>query len=290
MKSPQLAYIILCHKDPVQVIELIERLDGVAYFIHVDKRAKDNVFRPLKDFAVNASNVFLSPRSRCSWGGYGIVQATLDCIETAIKSGIEFDYMFLLSGQDYPIKTNAQIKQFISENMGGEFIETFSLRKQNRWTNQGGFFQAMNRVQYWTFHIRRRAVHLKIKRRFPLGWEPYGGSQWWCLSSDCIAYVSRFIKENPGFSRYFKNVNIPDETMFQTLISNSPFGARTADDVVYVDWENPNPGYPRILNESDFCRLKRSTKLFGRKFDFNLSRGLVSKIDGELLDRTCGEH
>jgi hypothetical protein len=290
MRAPvRLAYIILCHKEPLQVIKLVRRLDGIAFVIHVDKRAGEDIFEPLKRFARTMPNVFLSPRSRCGWGGYGIVQATLDCMETVVQSGIEFDYLFLLSGQDYPIKNKSLINQFVSTNMGREFIETFPLCKPNRWSNHSGRFNAVNRVRYWTFHLGRRAFSLKIKRQFPFGWEPYGGSQWWCLSSACINYVLRFIRENPTFCRYFKNVNIPDESMFHTLIANSRFGAETHGDVVYVDWKNPNPNYPRTLDESDFDSLKASAKLFGRKFDSNTSRGLINKIDEVLLDTACDE-
>ena len=75
---------------------------------------------------------------------------------------------------------------------------------------------------------------------------------------------------------------LPDESFFQSIISNSPFRARiVSDDLRYTDWENPNPLYPRTLDSDDFERLMSSPKLIARKFD-ERSEALVALIDGKL--------
>jgi|SRR5579862_274687 len=284
----KVAYLIMGHRDPDQILRLMHTLrDSAAFFvIHIDKRAADEVFTPLKEYATTHPEIFLTRRIRCYWGGFGIAHAMIECVQTAAQSARPFDYAILLSAQDYPIKSAAQIEDFLTKNQGSEFIESFPLAKPNRWTNHGGYYQAMNRVRYWTFFIRSRPFHLRIARKFPFGWEPHGGSQWWGLSRECIIYLDDFLRQNPAFVRYFKHVLIPDESLFQSILSNSTFASRIVNnDLRYIDWERPNPKYPRTLEPDDFDFLRDSPKLFARKFDPERSEELRARVDAELLSR-----
>jgi hypothetical protein len=282
----KIVYLILCHKNPEQVFRLIRRLndEGVFFVIHVDKRADDRVYNLLTEFALNTPNLYMGSRCRCHWGGFGIVQATINCIHRALELNRPFDYAILISGQDYPIKSNAQIRCFLRERRGKEFIESFSLVKRNRWSDHGGMYNAVSRVQYWTFFVRSRCLHIKWRRNFPFGWQPHGGSQWWCLSNECIRYIQSFIRTHSSFVRYFKFVFIPDESFFQSVISNSQFLDKVvSDDLRYADWQNPNPNYPRTLDDEDFDQLKKTNKLFARKFEVHRSNNLLERIERELL-------
>lgn len=287
MPEPKIAYFILCHKTPEQVIRLISRLrDAKSFFVvHVDKRAAANVYDVLEEFSASAPDIYLSKRHRCYWGHFGIVQATISCIQKATQLNRLFDYAFLLSGQDYPIKTSEHIKTFLSENMGSEFIESFPLDEPNRWSNAGGPYNSVNRIRFWTISFRSRHIQIKLKRKFPLGFRPHLGSTWWCLSRSCIEYLHTFISSNPSFVRYFRWAFIPDESFFQSILSNSPYQDKIiSNDIRYTDWDNPNPNYPRTLDLSDFEKLKSSSDLFARKFDAVRSQELLNKLDDEFGD------
>ena len=105
---------------------------------------------------------------------------------------------------------------------------------------------------------------------------------WWCLTKECVVYIDRFVQQNPSYTKYFRTVFIPDESFFQSIVSNSPYKDRViSDDLRYIDWENPNPLYPRTLDASDFDGLMASSKLFARKFD-DRSRELLRLIDSEI--------
>ncbi len=283
----KVAYLIMGHRDPQQILRLMDALrESAAFFvIHIDKRAADGVFAPLREYAATRSDVFLAPRIRCYWGSFGIANAMIECVRTAVQSGLHFDYAILLSAQDYPIKSAAQIKEFLERNRGAEFIESFELDKPNRWTHHGGPFQAMNRVGYWTFFVRSRHFHLHIPRRLPFGWNPFGGSQWWGLSRECILYLENTFRTKPEVIRYFRHAFIPDESLFQTVIANEPrFSGRIVnDDLRHIDWERPNPRYPRTLDMEDLDRLRGSPKLFARKFEIGRSGELLDRVDAELL-------
>jgi len=281
----KVVYFILCHKAPEQVMRLINRLRNSKSFfvVHVDKRAATEVHRALKEYSAGTTNVFLCERHRCYWGRMGIVRATLSCIRKAIELDLPFDYAFLLSGEDYPIKSTEHINKFLSKNTGKEFIESFAFDAPNRWSRHGGSYNPLNRVLFWTFFFRSKHIQIKSRRRFPLGFRPHLGAQWWCLSKECIKYVNTFVTRNPKYVRYFNWVFIPDECFFQSILSNSPYARKiVGDGTRYADWENPNPNVPRTLMISDLDKLRESPALFARKFDATRSRTLVDKLDEEF--------
>jgi Core-2/I-Branching enzyme len=282
----KLAFLILGHRFPEQIIRLIEtlRIPDAIFVVHIDRRADESVMSPLVTYAKACGDIHLAARQRCYWGQYGIAQATIECMHTLLAQGREFDYAMLLSGSDYPIKTMAEIVSFLEANKGREFIEAFALAKPNRWSDGGGMFQALARVKYWTINIRSHSFQLKLKRSFYGGWEPHGGSQWWTFSREAVVWMVDYLRANPALARYFKFVFIPDESLFQSMIANSPFQSQIYnDDLRYIDWERPNPMYPRTLDDEDFDRLAASPKLFARKLEPERSKGLLDRLDRELL-------
>ncbi len=281
-----IAYLILAHAHPAQVIRCIEalRAQGTTFSLHVDARASDEVMGPLRVYAGRREDVLFAARQPCYWGTYALVQATLLCVQALLESGRDFDYAVLLSGQDYPIKSPAAIARFFEERRGTEFIETFPLDAPNRWTPQGGRFQAMARVSRYTVNFRSRVLQLRVPRRFPLGWRPHGGSQWWALSRQALLWVEATLREKPVVARYFRHTFISDEAMFQTMMANSPFASRVSGQALhYIDWERPNPKYPRTLDEEDFARLAAAPMLFARKMHPERSAALLEGVDRELL-------
>jgi hypothetical protein len=231
----------------------------------------------LKDRLSDLDNVNFARRYRCYWGQFGIVKGTLSCIETALET--PFDYAVLLSGQDYPVKSNKSIKAFLKKNSGDEFIECFQIHRPNRWTEQLGAHQAARRAHALVFSFRSRTWRTRLMREFPLGYNPHGGTQWWCLSCDALQYISAFVSKNPYYSRYFRFTLIPDEIFFQSIIANSDYAMRVAHKITYDDWNEPNPPYPKILDESDLVKLHDHRWLFARKFDYERSGALRALLD-----------
>lgn len=277
----KIAYLILAHAAPRQVLRVVDRLraPGTVFVVHVDARSDDAVFVALQGHA----DVHLAPRARCYWGGYGIVQGALNCIQTLRALQLPFDYAVLLSGQDYPIKTPEQIEAFLHCHPGAEFMDCFAMDEPNRWTRQGGAFQAMNRVLRYTISFRSRLLQMPFRRRFYAGWKPYGGFTWWVLSRPAIEWMADYVEKHPALTRYYRHAFIADESMFQTLISNSPFAANISPSVHYYDWQRPNPKYPRTLDDEDFDRLAAAPELFARKLNEVQSASLMARIDRELL-------
>ncbi len=287
----KIAFIILAHKHPEQTVRLVDSLGSIAdrFLIHIDQRS-GTVFDQTQRLLNDAANVlFVEQRSACRWGQFSIVNATLTCLRYIYQQPEKYDYVFLISGQCYPIKPVAEIKQFLETHQGQQFIEAFPILEPNQWTEQGGPYQAARRVFNWHFFVRSRHLHLPLQRTMPNGLVPYGGSQWWAITGDCGQYLLNYLEAHPEVLNYFKYTFIPDELFFQTLVCNSPFKTAVSNfNLTYTDWSNPNPTPPRVLGVEDFAALQTSDCLFARKFDPDRSEKLLALIDKTLLAAVQG--
>ena len=119
-------YLILSHKNPQQVCRLINRLDdGTSeFFVHVDLKSNLEEFEILNSLK---NTKIIPEREKCIWGDFSIVRATLHLLENSIKHGNK-GFTILLSGQDYPIKSNQFINSFLANHIDFNFIEVQDLQ------------------------------------------------------------------------------------------------------------------------------------------------------------------
>jgi len=298
----KLAYIILTHKYPEQLVRLISQLnaDDVSFFIHIDKNVERKIYHQIRIQLKAFPNVSFIKRYNTGWGSFAQTRATLEGMKSIVQAGTSFEYVIYLSGQDYAIKSNAQIKNFLQENKGREFIEHFPL-PCSKW--RGGGFR---RVEYW--HIRWKNEYFCIpeerefkspinsflyslltsilpkKRKFPEEFPLYGGSAFWCLTGECVKWINNFVKQNPKFVNRFNYTFCSDELFYHTVILNSPFKDKVLNDNLrYIDWGNVNAYNPRILDKTDFEKIRKSEKLFARKFDATIDSDIMDMID-EMIE------
>jgi len=244
------------------------------------------------------SNVHFVERHNCYWGGFGHVEATLKGIRGLLERGTPFDYAVLLTGQDYPLKTTHAIEQFLVRNEGKSFIAYTALpddewdimdRIERRYYRIGntpiGLPLKVDGERFRRFAAIGRLLNLLLpaKRDFLPDMKPYAGSSYWNLSREAICYISDYVDHNPAFVTFFRNVFIPDELFFQTLLLNSPLKPGIVNDSLrHIDWSEKKNN-PAILKEGDFKALCSSPKLFGRKFDPSVDRHILDMIDKHLL-------
>jgi Core-2/I-Branching enzyme len=276
----RLAYVISAYKNLGQVSRLIRRLHGggAIFLVHVDKKTSNTEYRALADDVGELRGVELLERHSCHWGGFGHVRATLKGIARLASQGSDFDHLILLTGQDYPIKSNAFIERFFADRRGTSFMHFDSLPTE-WWSPRGG----LDRIEYPHLRFNGHHARIPVRRSFPRGLEPYGGGAYWSLSRDAVQYVSGFVKDRPDVVAFFKHVDIPDEIFFQTVLLNSPLAKTIVNDHLrYIDWtRGPRPA---ILETSDFEALAASPKLFARKFDVRHDEQILDLIDERLLD------
>jgi len=126
-----LAYVILCHKNAPQVGRLIERLQypGAAIVLHISKTSDAGFYKAMQAEvrSKNYANVFFCKREDGTHNGFGIVKGFMNALGYLLDNNIPFDYVSLISGQDYPIKPMAEIAAFFEKNKGKQFFDFFPL-------------------------------------------------------------------------------------------------------------------------------------------------------------------
>lgn len=299
----RIAYIVLAHKQPKQLIRLVSRLDSseTTFFIHIDKRTKSAVYLEIVNGLQRLPNVHFVRRCASRWGEFGLVRATLEGIAEIFRRQVPIDYVVLLTGQDYPIKTNVDISAFLERSAGRSYLDHNPV-PCSAWP------EAAKRMRSWHVRIlgrpfllpRRdhgRAVlcnprkwpilvlsYCLPKKRRPLkGYKPTAGSAYWVLSRTCAQYVDDFVKTNRSFVRYFKRVCCPDEVFFQTVLINSHLSEEiVSSNLRYIDW-SMSGAHPAILTAVDLGALVNSPALFARKFDVDVDETILQLVDESIL-------
>jgi hypothetical protein len=277
----RLAYLILAHQLPEQLIRLVRRLDGpdTTFLVHIDRRADDAILAAAGAELAQPNVTFL-PRIPCHWGTWSIVEATLSGIRQALRADAPFDYLLLMTGQDYPIKPRAEIETTLGQAEGRSFVHHVPLPKPD-WPN------SLGRVERWHYPpgLRNRLLERvrnrwSVPRRVPSGLALHGGAQLWSMSREAAQYVDDFTARNPEVVRFFHHVHVPDEMYFQTVLASSPLrGKLICDGLHFLEWLRPG----HTLGEEDLDALAATYYLFARKFDLRVDGKVLDLIDQRLL-------
>ena len=282
----RIAYLITAYSDFDHLERLVGALDDprAGFFIHFDARSR--VPSGVIERLTARPRVTLAPRRPVWWGGWSHVAAILSLMELAVREDGGYDYCVLLSGADYPIRSNETIFETLAA--GGQYINA-----------QPGFRPSKpeSRVKYYWFDgfDRRKTKNLKTillrtleitlrtlgirKRRYPFP-QIYSGIVWSALSTPCVRYILDYIQTHPEYTRFFETTQIPEEMFFQTVIGNSPFAPEIRHTPTYIDWNHPSAS-PPLLTGQHLPTLTTVPRLFARKFNDH-STPLLDLIDREL--------
>lgn len=312
----KVAFLITAYNQPRYLLRLIKALShpDFYFFIHIDLNADISQFKSL-DFGDNT--VFLDGeyRIRIFHGGYTQSQSVVNLMKVAASSG-NFDYFFVLSGSDYPIKSANHIFNFLKEHYPTNFIDFYPLLgnansasyvRKYYFVEEFAKFSLSKPVKKYAEIIQRKAFSLLPDRSFPNGMIPFRGAPWFCLNKETVRYIIDFLdtKEGHSFVSFFQRTWGSAEIVFQTIVLNSPHAkdCRYYDPEIYGPnavhlteaWRKPNKAYlhymdwskdredPAVLNMHDFESLKASDFLFARKFFDKISGELLDRIDKEIL-------
>lgn len=275
----RIAYMISAYRNPIHLSRLVHRLhEGpeTRFVVHIDRKTDASVRDAMREGVGDLDGVTFLPRHACHWGGFGHVRASLKGIREVLQRGWDPDYVILLSGQDYPIKPNAYIRDFLERGGGRSFFLQFPLPTDN-WTHGG-----LDRFRRWHWRYRRLHIWLPLRRTLPAGLQPWGGSAYWIVSKTALRTISEFVEANPSYVRFFRHVDIPDELFFQTILLNSPEAGRCVDfRLHHTEWSRMPA--PAILTKEDYPQLVTSSCLFARKFDEMVDAEVLDLIDQKLL-------
>lgn len=264
------AYLIIAHSELKVLKRLISAIDDERndIFVHIDKKAKFDG----SVLSTNYSDLYvLSDRLDARWGDFSLVEVELLLMEKAISKR-EYSYLHLLSGVDYPIKSQDYIHKYCEDYRGTEFIgfaQNVSF-KELAWRGQHYFLFSREFKQTNFFKKLLRALFARIQsichyHRTEL--ELKKGSQWCSFTSDFCEFV---LAHKDKLRKDFSHTYCPDELVMQTLCWNSEFKKKVysvADEFIgckrYIPWKN---GILAPFSREDFFKMKKSECWFARKF------------------------
>ena len=298
-------YLILAHKNPLQLGRMIERLDDGAskFFIHLDAKT------PIEPFAacLEGGHIrFIEKRERCVWGDFSIVQATIRLMEAASE---EQGVFILMSGQDYPIQSQGYINTFLERNKEFDFIEIEPL--EEKWkpkmvkdklehyhilhSEERGHSNCYAQFAHCSvFQQLRTLMHLlkgrlsvknfkllcSLPKRIAPFERQYAGSQFWAFSERTFYAVLNYIREHKAaLEGYYKYTSSPDEIYFHSVLMNlvaKDSTIKLKEQITYVNYFRKN----NVFVSEDFDKLtSEKGKLFARKFDTDIDIEILNKLD-----------
>lgn len=284
------AYCLLVHNEADLFCRLVRILDDVRndIFVHVDRKTDITPF--LQARCMHSSLHFTQERIDCRWGTLSLVKAELLLFREARSHGPYACY-HLLSGQDFPIKSQDYIHNFTENHPGVNYIgyvdESRTACIPER-TELYHFLIHRPGVSFkGTVFTRLRKAFLTIQRRLHIHREyPFPirkGAQWVSISDDFCAYL---LERSADILRLFKRTYCPDEMVVQSLFASSPFagtqyrpeGGEYEQCLREIDWDRGNP---YTWTEDDYPFLMASDKWFARKVS-STHTGLLDQINAGL--------
>ncbi len=293
------AILIMAHHQPAHLAKLVKFLtcDWIHIFIHIDKKFEITPF--LKSVPQNQNVTFLDKRIEVNWGGFSQVKAILNLLHVSLHCEQHFDRFCLLSGSDFPIKPLPELKAaFNSEK---EFMRI------DRRLHLSENHQQVDFVKYYHFvdspFAKTTATHPKISRKIYEKIELYHGSQWWCLTLECVKYMSEFMQNNSDYLEFHRHTFAADEIFFHSLVKSSPFAKNITHDFEkaqdikehfassdrgshYIYWNLQKlPRKPKVFSSEDLNQILSSQALFARKFQEGISDNLLLELQKYLDDQ-----
>jgi len=277
-----IAYLILVHRYPNQFKRLFKAIHHPDnhYIIHVDKRSGVELQTELQDFLKGYPNASMLKSEKALWGGYSLVDAELRAIKELLKLGLQWKFYINLSAQDFPLKSQTYINNFLSRHIGKDFLK-LSNQTQVR-------PDTLHRIEnYVTESGNEIITEPVVKRPFLRDATPFIGNQWMILSRRFCEFLSNS-KEVDRFKEFYKHTLIADEGFFQTVIMNTSYKSNIVnDDKRTIDWVPMGTIKlrPRDFTIRDANFLMASPDLFARKFDETVDSDILSLLEVNLLRR-----
>lgn len=291
-------YAILSHTQPEAVLRLARRILASdphgTVLIHHDAGAA--ALPPAGDPRI----ALVSDRVRVRWGDFSVVEAMLRCVDAAAE--LPFDWMVLLSGQDYPCAPLAGLAAQLAASGFDGFVEHAPFADRFAGDNATRYLFAYRRLPAALTPLARRAWRLNrvqpfvrivatragsfagIRSPAPFGarFAGYRGSFWWTLSRPCVDAVRAFARERPDAMRAFRRKLIPDEAFVPSVLANAGRFTLAPRDLRYIVWPPGDGGSPLVLRGDDFAAIVASGMPFARKFDARVDAAILDRLDAHV--------
>lgn len=286
-KSIRIAYLVIAYMDPEQLRRLSARLVQTSdVYIHINASVDIQPFEEsLQTVSGDGRITFAKDRYRIVWGGYSILEATFSMLRQALQNA-DYGRIVLLTGLDYPIRTDQEIQDFFETHADVEYIHADVVSGQ-QYDHLNYYDCRDSRLFHKLFGILRDVLKscgrigkkdflIQDGRKYLL----YGIAPKWALSGDCARYLLDFHDKNRRFNRYFQLMHAPDDFYVATVLFNSRFQEHieSQKDIFKIVWLPEDKG-AKILSEEDLGELLQGEELYAKKFQSGSSEKLLDQLN-----------
>lgn len=286
------AFLMLVHKQPELMGRIVKVLASPTHFfyIHVDKKS-GNIEAYRKEVRDIPNVFFMEDRESIYHCGISHLYALIRMFKEAASSPNDYDYYHVISGQDYPLRSNEQFDSFF-EGTDHSFM----------WIDQYQTKLLNFKYHYWSrsYHPNNTSTRwAKLYQKLHLALIPYllfrrkpipnytGGWDWFSWNKKVLKYFLSEIERNPQIVERYNYTVCPTEHIFHTMVNNvlEEMGIEATNPLRYISWrphrEISNNYLPFIFREEDYEYIIDSKAFFCRKVDQYESATLLDMIDGQ---------
>ncbi len=277
-KKPKIAYFILVHRFPEQFKRLFKAIYHPEnhYLIQIDQEIDINTEKSVKTFLADYSSVYLLKSKNVERRGYSMVQSQINGMKYLLNRCLKWDFFINLSDQDFPLKSQDFIFDFLSRNKEKNFIKIVNQIKKKPDT--------LNRFENHFQEIDIGFSGIPYKRSFMKNVTWYVGGQWMILTRACCEFIC-YSPEMKKFEDFYRKILFADKSFFQTALMNTSFKETIINDdkrVVVRVVDGDITLKPETLTRADVDFLIQGDNLFARKFDERVDESILGIFEEAL--------
>lgn len=211
-----LAFSLVVHKDAHMVERLLRAVYAPhnIYCIHYDQKSSSHFTAAIDGLARCLPNVFVASRlETVQYAGISRLRADLNCLSDLLQSNIRWKYAINLCGQDFPLRSNAELVSELKALKGMNMLETVR--------------PSAYKKQRFTMHFELKDVHSQYhpapvqtgekKQPPPHNIEIFVGSAYFVLSQEFVNFV-HWSTQVKDFLAWSEDTYSPDEHFWATLV------------------------------------------------------------------------
>jgi hypothetical protein len=308
----RVCYFIQTHRDPEQIYRLVRTLrrgsaTGLIVVQH-NPRAVALDWRPLAALPDVVQFHARGPQLRSHYSCQ--VEPYLDAIAWLDREHIQYDWIVNLTAQDYPVKPVASFEALLERSDADAYLRYWDVfSDESPWSR--GKARARYFHRYWRLREGSepalRAVRFlsavlpvhfylvygpwvgirRLRTPFENGFRCFGGWAWFSLRREAARYLNEFLRDHPKVEAHYRSSVTAEESLVQTILVNARRFRLVNDDLRYIDYSKANRGAPRVLTAADLPMLGAGSWYLARKFDYGVDRGVLDRIDRELLQQSA---
>lgn len=299
----RVGFVLLSHTRPEQTLRLVQTLnilyDGPPIVCHHDFGQC-----PLDTSLFPDNAAFVIPHFKTFWGCFSIVPAALAGFRMLMHRRNPPDWIYLLSGSDYPSLSSDLVIRMLAQTKSDAFIDHREITYQGVEANgENGEATGFNRPSYlklayrrycavavprpggerpWTFppvghsYLYHPLWRTLMPSPFSRQFRCYAGEHWFTVNSKAAEVLLDETQRAKSLLTYLRGRESPEECFYHSILGNAPLRL-SQENLRYIHWPTSEAWHPSTLSTADLAKIQASGAHFARKVDHGSL--LVQELD-----------